>query len=199
MNFLRIVTNVHRPPNRALLRPVQLAALIGLLAVSSWSFARDSQLGSSMAADGAGVVCRSLVVPTSVPLIRSDTNFWEYRLAQGQLGGGGATDSALLQFYSADTGSFDLATGANGNLATCNQCVVLFQDVVGGIANKLFFQDRGVLNLTTAPGASLLPVALGNLRLVEVTIDPNTFHSTPVPGGDCFIGVSDRIFAGGFD
>jgi hypothetical protein len=38
-----------------------------------------------------------------------------------------------------------------------------------------------------------------NVHLVEVTIDPQTYESTPVPGGSCYDIVSNEVFANGFE
>lgn len=89
----------------------------------------------------------------------------------------------------ADT--YDLASaGVNDNYATCAECVSFVQDVdANNVADKVFFQSEGTLTIT-ATDQNLPNVSEGtltNVKLIEVTIDPNTYVSTPVPGGDCYL------------
>jgi hypothetical protein len=84
-----------------------------------------------------------------------------------------------------DVGTFDLSAGADANLATCSRCVTLSQDI--DATGPTFFQQSG--SLTVAAGSDQLNGAvdatLTNVTLIEVTVDPDTFQSTPVPGGAC--------------
>jgi hypothetical protein len=131
--------------------------------------------------------------------------------------GGGANDegygSAALpddvsfQFYNTGTGfhsgSFNLGTGDNNNYQTCSECLLVFQDIDTGTGNaaKTFFQSQGtlVIDPTTPPGSDPIKMSWTNVILVEVTIDPNTYFSTPVENGDCYNIVSDTVFANGFE
>lgn len=127
----------------------------------------------------AGEDCRRLGFPVSGPLLFGDpaTPVYVY-----SLDGGG---SFQLQIWNSDQpGSFDLAGGGNESYATCEQCVLLFRTV--GDAEKTFFQSQGTLAYTEAPGAATLALDFNDVRLVEVTIDPVTFESVPVPGGACY-------------
>jgi hypothetical protein len=107
-------------------------------------------------------------------------------------------DSLNLQFYPTDmttswSGSIDLASAENANYQTCSTCVLVAQDTPDGAAPaKLFFQTAGTVDLGTAmlsdQDMDVVPISDGSftgLKLVEVTIDPDTFESTPVPGGAC--------------
>lgn len=144
----------------------------------------------------ADTTCQQLVIPTTVYL--KDPGISNiYILADGQLGGTSANDTADLELYSVATGTFDLGAGENSNYSTCSQCVRLHQDLVGGASGKEFFQDRGTLVLTIEPGADSMPVVFSNLRLIEVTFNEN-FESIPVPDGECYVGA-DSVFADGFE
>lgn len=143
--------------------------------------------------------CGRLAAPTSTTLSYSDPGYWRYTIASGSLAGGPTIDEMDAEFFSAAVGSFDLATGVNNNYATCEQCVTFYRDYTDPVQHKLFFQSAGLLTIDQVPGIDPLTVELSNTRLVEVTIDPDTFESTPVPGGECYDLVTDLIFRSGFD
>jgi hypothetical protein len=84
-----------------------------------------------------------------------------------------------------DLGTFDLTMGDDANYATCARCFRAFVDFEG--ANpRFFFQSAGTLEVTgSAPLDGALDATVTGLTLIEVTIDPDTFVSTPVPGGAC--------------
>ena len=114
-----------------------------------------------------------------------------------------AIDLLFLEFYSPATGTFDLASGHNTNYSTCQQCVLAFVDEGAG---PLFFQQGGTLEVNGGqPMNSILDAELFDVTLVEVTIDFESFVSTPVPGGDCLhitsasLVTSSKIFADGFE
>ena len=127
------------------------------------------------------------------------------RLARGELAEffgrleptlGTETDSLLLTLYGAGAnapGTFDLATGDDANFATCAHCVT----VVSGPqdASTLFYQTAGSLTVQATPDAYEGGVrgTLSGLTLVEVTLDPRTLVSTPVPGGRCLTLASISI------
>lgn len=150
-----------------------------------------------------GQACSPLNVPSTAVLYHADpaNNYWSYELANGELSGGPGLDDLQLYFYSGATGTFDLSSGANSNFGTCLQCVILYEDFQNGLATKTYFQDMGTLDIGPAPGTNPLPLTFAGLRLIEVTLNPNTGVSTPVPGGACYFGSGggDLIFASGFD
>lgn len=120
--------------------------------------------------------------------------------------GGPLPDAVLLEFYGSGvgaTGTFNLGQGPNGNYSTCVQCLLVLQDrdPVTSVPAKVFFASAGslVIDPSTPPGGANLQVDLVGARVVEVTIDPNTFVSTPVVGGDCYDHVAEVIFANGFE
>lgn len=119
--------------------------------------------------------------------------------------GGPGPDRIELQFFDSSynaTGTFDLTAGGNANFATCAVCVLVVQDVGGGAGvEKQLFQSAGAVTVhpSTPPGPSpALNIELSGVRVVEVTIDPDTFVSTPVPGGACYR-QGDVLFANGFE
>jgi hypothetical protein len=118
--------------------------------------------------------------------------------------GGTLPDIISFEFYSQATGTFNLAIGNDSNFKTCTQCVVIYQDLNGpNDPQKNFFQTGGTLtiDMNTVPGvAADVGLSWTNLTLAEVTIDPDTFTSTLVPGGDCYTVVdSDVVFRNGFE
>jgi hypothetical protein len=133
----------------------------------------------------------------------------EYRLGDGvaDLGfGGSAPDYISFGFYSnggtPPLGSFDLASDVNDNYATCEQCILVLGDSDGEQATRYFFQSSGSLIVAgEAPPGSAMELTLiwSNLTLVEVTIDPETFASTPVPNGACYDVLPEVVYADGFD
>ena len=117
--------------------------------------------------------------------------------------GTSAPDELHFEFFFAGygasgIGTFNLGTGDNRNYATCPQCVLIIQDS-GTMSQKIFYQSAGSLTVTNAPGTPMIDLTLNSATLVEVTIDPNTFDSYPVPGGQCYTYVPGYIFASGFE
>ncbi|PIE05842.1 MAG: hypothetical protein CSA75_02645 [Sorangium cellulosum] len=101
-------------------------------------------------------------------------------------------DLPQLEFYSNESGTFDLtSTGLNNNFATCMQCVRVFADVDfdSNTFAKQFFQSNGtmVIDPSATPFSIGLNATITDLELVEVTIDSDTYTSTPVPNGACLI------------
>jgi hypothetical protein len=122
--------------------------------------------------------------------------------------GSSLPDIISFEFYSLNnplaSGTFDLASGINSNYETCDQCLLVYSDidVLGsGVPQKTFFQTGGtlVVDAMTPPGSDPITMSWQNVTLAEVTIDPNTFHSTLVPNGECFTIVPDKIFANDFE
>jgi len=116
---------------------------------------------------------------------------------------GMAPDRISFEFYSQATGTFNLAVGNDRNYATCNQCILILQDVSGSNPQKYFFQTAGLLtiDMNTVPGvAADVALSWSDVTLAEVTIDPdNLFTSTLVPNGDCYTIVGDPVFHDGFE
>ena len=121
--------------------------------------------------------------------------------------GGASPDTIAFNFNSADasppdTGTFVLGTGVNSNTSTCLQCIVVSEDVGDNGPAKYLFPTAGTLTIDakTVPGVdSQLNLTWSGVTVAEVTIDPDTRVSTPVPDGECYTIVQDPIFAGGFE
>ncbi len=95
-----------------------------------------------------------------------------------------------FEFYdgieSSLSGTFDLTAGNQNNYSTCAVCVRAFTLDADGNVVKQFFQSGGSITLTEDPFTNQKVVgSLTDLQLEEVTIDSQTFVSTPVPGGTC--------------
>lgn len=88
------------------------------------------------------------------------------------------------------TGSYDLA---GHDYASCSNCVVIRADCAGGTCAKTFFADEGSLVITEwgGPGGSFKAQLVG-VKAKEVVINPQTFASTPVVGGQtwCLDGLT---------
>ncbi len=101
----------------------------------------------------------------------------------------GASDPDILGvgLYSAATGTFDL--GAETDLATCNHCVIAFEDVTNTGTGRYYFQASGSMTVTQANSST--PVfstgTLSNVKLIEVTLDSTGTVATPVANGKCLM------------
>jgi len=120
----------------------------------------------------------------------------------GDLGfGTGLGDAIWFEFYTLATGPFNLGSGNNTNYATCDQCILVFQDFVASNPQKTFFQTGGTITIDpgTVPGSTGINLSWSNVTLAEVTIDQITFESTLVPDGACYTITTDTIFRSGFE
>jgi hypothetical protein len=121
--------------------------------------------------------------------------------------GGTLPDTIYFEFWPISpppaTGTFDLGSGNNSNYSTCEQCILVYEDMFAGIPQKTFFQTGGTMTIdpNTIPGtAADVGLSWSNVTLAEVTINPDTFVSTLVPGGGCYaIAAADQIFHSGFE
>jgi len=82
------------------------------------------------------------------------------------------------------TGTFDLAAGMDNNYGTCSRCIRVFEDSDTG---RMFFQQSGTLVIDPASTQldGTINATLTNVTMIEVTIAPMTYTSTPVPNGAC--------------
>lgn len=124
-------------------------------------------------------------------------------LAAASLSGGEA-DALFLDSYSSDDGvPYDILglelyyyldaddgphtfTFAGENYETCHTCLLIYADCPDeGACGKAFLAQSGTLTISTngGPGGRLVG-ALADVTLTEVTIDANTYVSTPVDGGE---------------
>jgi hypothetical protein len=113
-----------------------------------------------------------------------------FRTTGELLGDAAFRDRISIDFFDGATGPFDLASmGVNDNYSTCHQCIRLIEDLdfdAGMVAN-VYFQSQGTIDIDASSDVfgTSLSATLTGVRLVEVMIDPMTFVSTPVPGGEC--------------
>lgn len=99
-------------------------------------------------------------------------------------------DDGGENFDGAEPGEYDLSEGAEANYASCSRCVRVLEDIdeeEGGFARQ-YFQASGTWEL--AEEGNFITNGRGTLTLTdvvltEVTIDPDTFESTPVADGAC--------------
>lgn len=107
--------------------------------------------------------------------------------------GGGGSSLLYALFYHTETrtslvGTWDLAAGDEANYATCATCFVGVALDADGNPLKYYYQSGGSINVTTDPvdtATNRLQAMVTDLAMVEVTIDSNTFTSTPVANGQC--------------
>lgn len=101
----------------------------------------------------------------------------------------GGSERLYVQSFSPELDVFDLASGVNANYATCEQCVLVVDDI-SAENPRYFFQTTGTMlvNDGSAPVGTppTIDVQLIGVTLREVTLDPETWRSTLVPGGDCY-------------
>ena len=116
--------------------------------------------------------------------------------ADEDLGFGSAlVDELWFEFFDtetssiADTGTFDLSTEENSDYATCGQCVSVYGDIDGEEYGYDLFQAGGTITVdaATPPAGGTLTVTLNDVKLVTVTIDPDTLETSLVPNGPCYL------------
>jgi len=97
-------------------------------------------------------------------------------------------DVFRLEFYgntASITGTIDLSAAPNTTYETCEVCVLLGQDIMMDMSLTYFFPTAGTLELgATSP--PFMSGTLSDVTLIEVTIDQDTFVTTPVPDGACY-------------
>ncbi|MEZ4366456.1 MAG: hypothetical protein R2939_09240 [Kofleriaceae bacterium] len=109
-----------------------------------------------------------------------------------------------IEFYDGIRGdltaqAWDLADAVDGDYATCASCFRIVTSDAEGNPVKQFFQSGGTLTVTMSPFASATnPHFVGtvtDLAVEEVLIDfeGQTFASTPVPNGACYL-IGDVTF-----
>ncbi|MCB9586970.1 MAG: hypothetical protein H6718_16345, partial [Polyangiaceae bacterium] len=95
---------------------------------------------------------------------------------------GADPDILSVEFYGASAGTTDLSVSPDDNFETCERCLRGTEDITQTTSGREYFQSAGSMNLLSADGSV---GSFTNVTLVEVTIDPVTFRSTPVSGGQC--------------
>ena len=108
----------------------------------------------------------------------------------------GEDPAVYLEFYqnenyTVSAGTYDLGTEDNTNYKTCSECVRYLTDYVeatdteNGHYNHIYFQKSGTLTIDGVDDNGNIKGTIA-AKLIEVTIDPDEFTSTPVEGGACF-------------
>jgi hypothetical protein len=154
--------------------------------------------------------CKPLRVGNARTLEAADDdgtyNFASYTAVPAPSLGTALPDSFDYEFYAPTgsplpTGLFNLTSQVNSNYVSCEQCLIVRQDKDAGTPTKYFFQNGGTININpmTPPGSAQISLTHQDVTLGEVTLDVNTFETTPVPDGECLQVVTDTIFYGGFD
>lgn len=82
-------------------------------------------------------------------------------------------------------GTHVLDSGNNANYATCNECLTIYSDVVDGSYTKQYFQKSGNLKIDSYSKETNAIKGAVSAKFVEVTIDEETYESTPVAGSKC--------------
>ena len=97
-------------------------------------------------------------------------------------------DILSLEFYGGDfggpsgPGSFPIGSD---NYADCGLCVLVYQGFEGNNIETYFYATEGGVEISTWDAeAGKISASLTNAKLVEVTINSDTYVSTPVSGGE---------------
>ena len=102
------------------------------------------------------------------------------------------TDSLYLEFWTdfggvSAPGTYELAaTAEEQNYATCGNCVLIGKGCTTGLGCEgAFFATGGTMTITSiGETGGTLTGTLTGVTMVQVTIDPDTYQSTPVDGGE---------------
>lgn len=125
------------------------------------------------------------------------TAYFEHDAEFGYTTFGLENDTAFLavEFYdfgdgSPLTGPGNYPLGANAddqNYETCTTCLIIYADCDAETCAKSFYGTGGTIEVTALDlDAGTVTATLKNVVAVEVTIDENTFVSTPVNNGETF-------------
>lgn len=113
--------------------------------------------------------------------------------------GSSLADQVQAQIFSTSTGAFALGAGNNANYSSCDQCVIIYEDISGTTFTKAYFATSGVFSVDAVNSSLSYDIGTGKwttivngykgslttVKLVEVTIDSTTLVSTPVANGKC--------------
>ncbi|MBX3128259.1 MAG: hypothetical protein KF718_16160 [Polyangiaceae bacterium] len=149
--------------------------------------------GASGGASGSGGAPPNCTTLTPAGFSRDPNSSETYAGALGSTGvtlGGALPDRVSLQLYTNATGTFPLGTGVNANYQSCEQCVLVLEDLneTTQSAGKLYYQKSGTITVDSFYPPLIsggVKATLTNVTLEEVTIDGFTYVSTPVAGGGC--------------
>jgi hypothetical protein len=93
-------------------------------------------------------------------------------------------DTFVMEFYSAETGTFDLGAGDNASYSTCLQCLLVLADVdpTDGPV-KYFWQQSGTITVADTSDIEAGPISATYADVTLAEIDPETMEL--VPNGAC--------------
>lgn len=180
----------------------------GALGGSAGSTSLGGASGSGGSGGGVPPGCTEIHLSTLIFNAANSTDInvqFQSELATS-LGDPSSVDGMTLSILSPDgavldeTGTFDLGAGVEANYMTCEHCVVVVQDATAATTKKKFYPVSGTMTISasTPPAtASTLGMqgSLDQVKLIEVTIDPPTYESIPVVGGDCLYMTSEPLDA----
>jgi hypothetical protein len=135
--------------------------------------------------DGDGTTCTALTVNEAMFIADTFNGSFYVEAPTVENVGGAATDLFDIEFWngSVTTGTFDVTSAGNTNYSSCGECVLIYAD---NYAGPVFFATAGTITVDEVVSDTETRGSASNLTLVEVTLDPNTSASTPVPGGACY-------------
>jgi len=158
----------------------------------------DITTGSEESTTGEGSRCVQVMIDQALDQ-GMFTWWWQTTALDTELGDG-TDDVFRMSFYDDTTGDIDLGSDPNDNYETCEQCLQLFEDYVDEETYaRRYFQRSGTIMIDPAsvPEAGPLIVSTSNVVLEEITVDPMTLESTPVPDGACVELVDYASASGG--
>lgn len=129
-----------------------------------------------------------VLIPAGPP-----TALWSSTMLSPALGDAGTPDRFQVELWPVapddiELGTIDLGAPPNDTYLDCTHCVRVFQDGQDGVkASTQFFQSEGFIELDAATDidTGALVATFDEVVLVEVTIDPKTLDTVPVPDGAC--------------
>ncbi len=140
--------------------------------------------------DTATTCVTGTCVDSCIPVASPDGEFTDWYEDQGVLIfedflgnavlGGLGNDMLQVELYENISGTFNFSSGIDSNYSTCNHCLRIFEDETTVSRARQYYPFTG--SMSVSPSAD---VTFTDVRLIEVTVDPQTYFSSPVAGGRC--------------
>jgi len=150
--------------------------------------AADEDEDSELQDEDTPSLCTGISLGT-VEIDNSGFYYSSYTPDTGDSTNGAVEDMFSMEFYNSGlaVGTYDLSLDGNENYSSCDQCLRIYEDITGGNVAKEYFQESGVLEITTVGEFGTSAGTITSAKLVEVTIGSQAdgFPSTPVENGDC--------------
>jgi hypothetical protein len=97
---------------------------------------------------------------------------------------GANPDIFAMEFYTPDTGTFDLASTVNADYSTCEQCILVLADFdQDDNPDKYFWQQSGSITVADTSDIAKGPLSVTYADVTLAEIDPETGEL--VPNGAC--------------